>query len=312
MYRMLFLVLTAALLAAPAPGQAPAARSLQERLGYPAGAKLLIVHADDLGMAHTVNAASVKGLESGLVTSASVMVPCPWFPEIAAYAKAHPEADLGLHLTLTSEWKHFRWGGVLTRDRAKSLYAPDGYLYPSEAEAAAKIDVKEAEAEIRAQIERSIQFGMKPTHLDSHMGTLYQTKALFEMLLRVGREHRLPVMVARDWTVQAPFLPSILTPDDVVIERMVDVLPDVPPERWAAFYTDAVKNLKPGVTVLIAHLAYDDEEMRAISADHPDWGAAWRQRDFDYFTGEEFRKALRDNDVKLITWREVGKLLAAR
>jgi predicted glycoside hydrolase/deacetylase ChbG (UPF0249 family) len=308
MLRLMVLVLSAALLATPAEAQA--GKSLAERLGYPADAKLLIVHADDLGMAHSVNAASIKGLESGLVSSASVMVPCPWFPEIAAYAKAHPEADLGLHLTLTSEWKSFRWGPVLPRDRVKSLVAPDGYLYPTEAEAAAKADPREAEAEIRAQIERSIAFGMKPTHLDSHMGTLYQNKALFETLLRVGREYRLPVMVSKEWAAQASFLPSILDPKDVVIDRMIDVLPNVPPERWGAFYAEAVKGLKPGVTVLIAHLAYDDAEMRAISVDHPDWGAGWRQRDMTFFTSEEFRRLLKENDVTLITWRDVGKLLA--
>src|SRR5687767_13457717 len=85
-------------------------KTLAERLGYPRDAKLLIVHADDLGMAHSVNAASIRGLESGLINSASIMVPCPWFPEIAEYARKNPQADLGLHLTLTSEWTDFRWG----------------------------------------------------------------------------------------------------------------------------------------------------------------------------------------------------------
>src|SRR6267143_890369 len=93
------------------------AEILLERLGYPADAKLLIVHADDLGMAHSINVASIKGLESGLVSSASIMIPCSWLPEISAYARTHPEADIGLHLTLTSEWSLYRWGPVLTRDR---------------------------------------------------------------------------------------------------------------------------------------------------------------------------------------------------
>src|ERR1700689_713334 len=108
---MAFLVLAAARVVTYAQS-APAKKSLAEKLGYARDAKLVIVHADDLGMTHSVNAASIKGLESGLVTSASIMVPCPWFPEMADYAKAHADADFGLHLTLTSERVFYRWGPV--------------------------------------------------------------------------------------------------------------------------------------------------------------------------------------------------------
>src|SRR5947208_6951629 len=123
-----------------------ATKTLAERLGYPRDAKLLIVHADDLGAAHSINSASIKALESGLVSSASIMMPGPWLPEIAAYARAHPEADLGLHLTLTSEWSLYRWGPVLGKERVPSLLDSSGYLYPLENEAAAHMDIKEVEA----------------------------------------------------------------------------------------------------------------------------------------------------------------------
>ena len=285
-------------------------RTLAERLGYPRDAKLLIVHADDLGMAHSVNVATIKAFESGLVTSGSIMVPCPWLPEIAAYARANPQADLGLHLTLTSEWTQFRWGPVSSKDRVASLLDNNGYFRLTESEAAKYADPKEVEMEIRAQIERAKALGIVPTHLDSHMGTLYQNKALFEIFLRVAREQKLPVRVAKAWFTRADFLPELLTPNDVFIDRVLDINPSVAPQDWASFYSDALRKLEPGVTEVVIHLAYDDAEMRGATSDHPAWGAAWRQRDFEFFTSDAFRKVLAENNIKLITWRDVGKLIA--
>jgi predicted glycoside hydrolase/deacetylase ChbG (UPF0249 family) len=293
-------------------GTQVANKTLPERLGYPADAKLLIVHADDLGMARSVNAATIKGFQSGLVSSGSIMVPCPWLPEIADYARKHPEADLGLHLTLTSEWTPYRWGPVLSKDRVMSLLDSSGYLYLTESEAASHADVKEVEAEIRAQIERARSFGIQPTHLDSHMGTLYQNKALFETLLRVARENKLPILLSKEWLASTEYLPSILSPNDVAIDKIITIEPSVTAEGWAKFYTDAIKGLQPGVTEMIIHLAYDDEEMRAATFDHPNWGAAWRQRDLQFFTSDRFRKLLEENHIKLITWREIGKMQYAK
>ena len=283
-------------------------KPLAERLGYPADAKLLIVHADDLAVAHSVDAASTKALETGSVSSASIMVPCPWLTEIAGYAQAHPQADLGLHLTLTSEWDLYRWGPVSPRDQVLSLVARDLYLYPTAAQAIAKINPREAEIEIRAQIERARALGINPTHLDSHMATLFQSKDLFEILLRAGRDYKLPVLVSKDFA-RGGFFPGSLGPSDIVLDSIVTISPAVKAEQWADFYINAIKNLKPGVTEFIIHLAYDDEEMRAITVNHPDWGAAWRQRDYDFFTSDQCRKLLEENHVKLITWREIGKLL---
>jgi predicted glycoside hydrolase/deacetylase ChbG (UPF0249 family) len=284
-------------------------KNLAERLGYPRDAKLLIVHADDLGAAHSINRASIKALESGGVNSGSIMIPCPWLPEIAAYARAHPTADLGLHLTLTSEWSLVRWGPVLSRERVPTLLDSSGYLYPLENEAAAHMDVKEAEAEIRAQIARARSLGIQPTHLDSHMGTLYQTRGLFETLLRVARENKLPVRVSKEWFSSAAFMPALLGPDDVVLDRTISIEPNVTAADWARFYSDAIKGLQPGVTDMIVHLAYADEEMNGVTFDHPDWGAQWRQRDFDFVTSDAFRKLLQENNVKLIPWRELGKVI---
>jgi predicted glycoside hydrolase/deacetylase ChbG (UPF0249 family) len=284
-------------------------KTIAERLGYPRDAKLLIVHADDLGMAHSVNAATIKAFETGLVSSGSIMVPCPWFSEIAAYARANPRADLGLHLTLTSEWTSFRWGPLSSKDRVSSLLDKDGYFYPLETDAASHADPKEVELEITAQVERARASGVQPTHLDSHMGTLYQNKALFEVFLRVARKYKLPVRVARAWFGQADFPAEILKTDDVYIDRVLDINTSVAANDWASFYSDAIKKLEPGVTEVVIHLAYDDAEMRGATFDHPNWGAAWRQRDLDFFTSDAFRKLLQENQIKLITWRELGKLV---
>ena len=286
-----------------------AQQSIAERLGYPRDAKLLIVHADDLGMAHSVNVATTKAFETSLVNSGSIMAPCPWLSEIADYARKNPQADLGLHLTLTSEWTSFRWGPVSPRDRVSSLLDKDGYFYLTETEAAAHADPKEVEMEITAQIERARALGIQLTHLDSHMGTLYQNKALFEILLRVARRQKLPVRIAKTWFARTDFLSSILTPDDVYIDRVLDINPSVAPGDWSKFYSDAIKNLEPGVTEIVIHLAYDDAEMRGATFNHPDWGAAWRQRDFEFFTSNSLRKLLQENQVKLITWRELGRLI---
>ena len=290
------------------PGVQVSNKTLLERLGYPADAKLLIVHADDLGMARSVNAATIKAFESGLVSSGSIMVPCPWLPEIATYARQHPEADLGLHLTLTSEWAPYRWGPVLSKDRVASLLDNSGYFYLTQSEAASRANAQEVEAEIRAQIERARSFGIQPTHLDSHMGTLYKNKTLFEIFLRVARDYKLPIRLSKELMASTDYLPSILSPGDVAIDKIISIEPNVTAEDWVRFYVNSIKDLQPGVTEIVIHLAYDDEEMRAATADHPNWGAAWRQRDLQFFTSGVFRQLLQENNIKLITWREIGKM----
>jgi len=281
--------------------------TLAERIGYPRDAKLLIVHADDLGMTHAVNAASIKGLESGLVTSASLMVPCPWFPEIADYAKNHPDADLGLHLTLTSERVYLRWGPAAPRDKVSSLVDPNGYLFHDWTPATG-IDPKEAQLELRAQIERAFAMGVRPTHLDSHQYRLIQNgRELFQAALNVAHDYKLPLLVARDWFADHAYLEAALAPNDIVVDHTVTIAPGVPDEKWADFYRTALNDLQPGVTEFVIHLAFDDTEMRAATRERDTWGAAWRQHDFDFFTSAEFRQLLQKNRIKLMTWRELGR-----
>ena len=282
-------------------------KSLAEKLGYPRDSKLLMVHADDVGVTHSVNAATIKALDTGLVNSASLMVPCPWFPEIADYAKSHPAVDFGLHLTLTSERVYYRWSPVASNDKVPSLVDENGYFH-HDWTATTRIDPKEVELELRAQIDRAYAMGVRPTHLDSHQYRLYENgKDLFAVVLRLAHDYKLPVFVARDWFADHPYLESSLTSADIVLDHTVTIAPSVPPEKWTEFYKTALKNLQPGVTEFVIHLAFADDEMKAATRERDTWGAAWRQRDFDFFTSQEFRHLLQEQNIKLVTWRELAR-----
>jgi hypothetical protein len=283
-------------------------KTIAERLGYPADAKLLIIHADDLAVAHSVDAASFDALDKNAVTSASVMVPCSWLNEVGAYAKDHPSADLGLHLTLTSEWKLYRWGPVEAKDKVASLLDPSGYLWPETAPAAQNIKPEEAEREIRAQIEKAIAAGIHPTHLDSHMGVLFAKPELFAVLIKVAHEYNLPFLAPRFPGDPNRLIP-LLSQKDIILDSGVMANPTVHADQWKEFYGNAIKNLKPGLSEMIVHLGHDDSELRAVTIDHPDFGAAWRQRDFEYVTSPEFRKVLEENRIVPVKWRDLQKLL---
>jgi chitin disaccharide deacetylase len=283
------------------------AQTLVERLGYPPGTKLIIVHADDLGETHSVNAAAISALEGGTINSASLMVPCPWFPEIADYAKSHPDADFGLHLTLTSERVYYRWGPVAPADKVSSLVDRNGYFH-HDWEENEHINAKEVEVELRAQIERALAMGVRPTHLDSHQYRLIMNgKELFDVMLRVAHEYKLPIFVTRDWFVDHPYLEASLAPSDIVLDHTVTIEAGLPPEKWAEFYLTALKNLKPGVTEFVIHPGYDDDELRAATRERSTWGAAWRKRDYDFFTSDQFREILAQQKIKLITWRDLAR-----
>jgi len=275
-------------------------RTVAERLGYPANAKLLILHGDDLGVAHSVDAASLDALDRGAITSASIMMPTPWVTEVAAYARAHPNADLGLHLTLTSEWETYRWGSVDAKDKVQSLLDSTG-TFPSDVPpVVARAKVAEVELELRAQVERALALGIRPTHLDSHMGALFGSAELIATYIKVAHDYRLPFLAPRGLPVG---------PNDVVLDQIVIAGPEVARDRWKQFYLDAIAGLKPGLTEMIVHLGHDDAELQAVTVNHEPYGSAWRQRDYDVVTSAEFKKALADNHVVLVRWRDLGKLV---
>jgi predicted glycoside hydrolase/deacetylase ChbG (UPF0249 family) len=282
-------------------------KTIAERLGHPANSKLLIIHADDLGAAHSVDAASFDALDKGAISSASIMMPTPWVTEVAVYARAHPNADLGLHLTLTAEWETFRWGSVSPSDKVSSLLDSDG-TFPSEDSVVAKrAKPAEAEREIRAQVDRALALGLRPTHLDSHMGSLFTTPELMATYAKVARDYHLPFLAVRG--PPGTPLPPPLTPSDVVLDAVIIADPSIPSAQWKDWYLKQIANLKPGVTELIVHLGHDDAELQAVMVYHEPYGSAWRQRDYDVVNSPEFKKALKDNGVILVTWRELGKLV---
>lgn len=282
-------------------------RSLAERLGYGVGDRLLIINGDDVGMCHAANVASIDSLENGLMTSATIMVPCPWFPEIAAYAVAHPGLDLGIHLTHTSEWKKYRWGPVSSRDRVSGLVDPHGYLWPSVEEVYAKATPEEAEREGRAQIQKAMRAGIDITHLDSHMGALQYDIRYHVAYQRLASEFDLPLRMASQETL-ASFGAGQLRAE---LAREGILCPDYlvhggrkPGETVGDYWRRMLRGLRPGVTELYIHAAVDGEELRQITN-------SWRERvaEYELFTRDaEMRALLEELGVRRIGYRAIRDL----
>jgi predicted glycoside hydrolase/deacetylase ChbG (UPF0249 family) len=284
-------------------------KSVQERLGYPASARLLILHADDYGMNHSVNRAISEALEKKWITSTSILVPCPWFTEVATFAKAHPDADLGIHQALNSEWTPLRWGPVTSKDKVPSLLDPDGYLPLDTPEVAKNARLDEVETELRAQIERAQKFDVHITHLDTHMAALFRTPDLYKLYVKLGHAYGVPIL--EEW--EGTHGPLGVTPpaDEVLVQKVISIEPGVDAKDWTAWYEKQLTGLGPGVYQVILHLAYDDDEMRGATSNHPDWGAAWRQHDLDMVKSPEFQKFLKDQGFILVGWKDLAKALPA-
>lgn len=286
-------------------------KTIQEKLGYPKNTKLLIIHADDIGVTQTENAATIYAMEKGSVNSGSIMVPCPWFPEIAAYAVKNPKADLGLHLVLTSEWKYYKWGPVL-HEAVPSLLTEQGFLTDGSVDLTKKATIQDIEKELRAQIERAKQFGIDPTHLDSHMGMLYANNEFLSVYIKLGREYKIPVLLTKSFQQFSPGVDftKLVNEKDVLVDQIYTATPEDYAKGMRNYYVNIFKTLPSGLSTILLHAAYNNDEMKAVTIDHPDWGAAWRQADFEFFTSDECKKLLVEQNIKLITWREIrDKLL---
>jgi len=307
-------LLATSILAAGTAGAAQPPRTLAERLGFSREDRLLILHADDLGMCHSGNVAVAKAFGEGLVTCGSVMVPCPWFPEIAAWAAEHPKWDLGLHLTLTSEWRHYRWRPVASPERVRSLLDPDGFLWRSVEEVKKHASPAEVETELRAQIERARKFGLKPTHVDSHMGTLFADPRFFEVYTRIGKESGLLPMLMEpspEINLQAkalgldypPLAEKLRAQGFVLLDRLITGATTSGYEERKKQYHEMIRTLRPGVTEIILHLSGDDEEIRAITGS---WANRWHE--LRIFTDPDMKALVQDEKVKLIGYRQLAAL----
>jgi len=291
------------------PFSTTAQQSLAAKLGYEPDAKLLIIHADDLGVAHSENIASILAMKIGMVNSASIMMPCPWISEIADYAKVNLSADLGLHLTLTSEWKHMKWSPVAPLGQVSSLVDSLGFFYDNCMDFGKFAKAEEVEIELRAQIEKAYKMGIYPTHLDTHMGCLiFNSAEVFEIYLKLGREYKIPVMVGRFFLQTVPQkFKDLIHAEDIIIEKVLTANPSDFESGLADFYQHTLENLSSGIQILLIHIAFDNAEMQALTIDHPLWGAKWRQEDFNFFTSEACEKILKAENIQLITWRQLQK-----
>ncbi|MCX2680458.1 polysaccharide deacetylase family protein [Galbibacter sp. EGI 63066] len=282
--------------------------TLAERLGYSKDDKLLIIHADDLGVSHSENHASFTAMENGLVSSASLIVPSPWFLEVAEYKRTHPETDIGIHLALTSEWDNYKWRPVT---EAPSLVDSNGYFYDNCDDLGNNATYEDVEKELRAQIDLSIANGIAPSHLDIHMGCLvFSELKYFKLYLQLGREYNIPVMVTSRGL--APEYEAQITEKDIVLDNVYGASPQDFDEEGglAKRYKTIIRELKPSVGALIIHTAYNDSEMQQITINNKYWGAKWRQDDFDFFTSDQCKTILEEENIKLISWKEIkDKLL---
>ncbi|MEI9885112.1 MAG: polysaccharide deacetylase family protein [Rhizomicrobium sp.] len=230
--------------------------TLAERLGHAPDAALLIVNCDDIGSSHAANVASARALREGLATSATLMVPCPWAREAAERFQG---LDVGIHLTLTSEYPTYRWRSLTG---APSLRDAQGYLPRGAAELWARADPSEVEAECRAQIDQALAWGVDVTHLDNHMGTLQANERFFPIYVKLAKDYQLPLRMAGQGADARLGFGGRAQCDAAGV-----LYPDHFSFRWGTPTVELLERYlaapRPGVTEMILHPVEDGEELRA-------------------------------------------------
>lgn len=283
-----------------------------ERLGWPAGQRVVIFHADDTGMCYEANQAAQRGLTQGNYRSASAMVPCPWFNEMAAWSVAHPQYDVGLHLTLTSEWKYYRWGPVAPHDQVKGLLDPLGYFYRNVPSVILSAKAEEVATEIRAQLARARKLGMKPSHLDTHMGTLYARPDYTRAYLQLAMDEQIPAMtIEMTPRTIAKFRKQGVPITDAGLKLLAGyTLPKLDDfhtvaegktyEEKRQKLFDQLRLFPPGLHEIIYHPSVETAGLKKITN-------AWQQRVWEdrLFADPVVQRFIKDNGIQVTDWKEV-------
>ena len=292
-----------------------------KKLGFANNDRLVIFHADDVGMCQAALTAYANMVDFGLLSSAAVMVPCPWFPATAAFVRNHPQReqlDLGIHLTLTSEWDAYRWGPISSSDPATGLLDDEGYFYRDEESFRKNGIVTAVQKEIAAQVERAIAAGIDPTHIDNHMLSIFHPTFL-PSYFQLAQEYHLPALMFR---TDAATFEQMGVPADraAVYEQMVLQLEEQGLPMFDAIYMmplddgsnrrkkaqAALEALPPGISCFIVHPTTDTPEIRALA---PDWRA--RVADYELFTDEKWRQTVANSDVQVIGYRALQDAMDA-
>jgi len=280
---------------------------LAERLGFKATDKILIINVDDVGNSHAANAAVIDAMENGLATSSTIIVPGPWFPEIAAYAKSHPKSDFGVHLAHTSEWRTMKWGPVANKSDVPGLVDPQGYLWPDIAAVYKNSTPEQAYTEARAQIKKAMDAGIDVTHIDSHMGTLQYNEAYFQVYRKLANEFELPIRMGSQELLAAQgggHQRGQLDADGIVYTDYLIHGDRKPNEPIRDYWKRSISSLKPGVTELYIHASVPGDEIKHITNSWED-----RAAEYELFTKDpEVRRILDSQGVKRIGYRALRDL----
>jgi chitin disaccharide deacetylase len=280
-----------------------------QKVSFSKETKLLMIHADDAGLSHSENMATIQALKKGIVNSYSIMVPCPWFYEMALFAKSNPHIDNGIHLTLTCEWENYKFGPVLPATEVPSLVDVDGFFYKTREELRRNASAEEVGKELQAQIEKALKFGLKPTHIDSHMYSVGTNSDFLKIYRELGMKYDLPILINRQLMEMVGLNPdsNIEKTDFLIDKTYVGEFKYFENDKLEDYYIEILKNLENGLNLILIHPAYDDDEMKGITLNHPNFGSKWRQIDFDFFTSDKARSTIEENNIRLVTWKSIHR-----